>query len=540
MRRTRRTLKLSLLALVVATSAACDGSLDSTGEDSGDDSSTRDSSVRDSSVNEDDSGRMEALDAYVPRGVDAALDAPLLDAPMADVSTVGNDTSAALSDAPTRRLAFTASDAILYNPERGLYRAVDLLAETTLEWLREEHAEDSVVYSYIRLDAFRDRPISAAFLTRIRNGLELARRSNYSLVLRFAYNEGPYPDSEPDATLAQIRAHLEQLRPILQPADDVISVVQAGFIGAWGEWHTSTHRLDTNAAARRSVAEAVLAAVPATRSTQIRYPAYVGDLVGEPLDATRAWTGSFESRIGFHNDCFLASATDLGTYPDSGAGFRRWHTYLEQHSAFVPVGGETCAVYPARSACAPAMAEMQAHHYSFVNRDYHPDVVLGWERGGCLDDIERQLGYRFVMTEADLPEQIKPGGSFQFRAVVRNDGWAAPFNARPLVVRLRNASTVYEVTLDAFDVRQFMSRTSSTVTAHLRLPAGIAPGAYTLAIGLPSSAAAVRNNPAYAIRFANTTGWNATLGENNVGTLTVSTSAPGSADTSAPAFAVIP
>jgi hypothetical protein len=491
-----------------------------------------------------DTGRIEN-DAYVPPNVDAALDAfafdaPLLDAGALDTGALGSDAPSTTLDAPTRTRTFTASDAILYNPERGLYRAVNLLAETTLEWLREEHPEDSVVYSYVRLDDFRDRAISAAFLTRIENALNLVRRSNYSLVLRFAYNEGPYPASEPDAPLSRIRSHLDQLRPILQPADDVISVVQAGFIGAWGEWHTSTNGLDTNAAARRSVAEAVLAAIPPTRATQIRYPAYVGDLVGAPLDAARAWNGSFESRIGFHNDCFLASATDLGTYPDSGAGYTRWHTYLAQHTAYVPVGGETCAVYPARSACAPAMAEMAAHHYSFINRDYHPDVVSGWAAGGCLDHIERRLGYRFVMTEADLPEQIKPGGSFQFRAVIRNDGWAAPFNARPLVVRLRSGSTVHEVALSAFDVRHFMGGETNTITAHLRLPASLAAGSYTVSIGLPSSAMAVRTNPAYAIRFANTTGWNATLGENEIGSVTVSTTAPGSADASATSLAVIP
>jgi hypothetical protein len=51
---------------------------------------------------------------------------------------------------------------------------------------------------------------------------------------------------------------------------------------------------------------------------------------------------------------------------------------------------------------------------------------------------------------------------------------------------------------------------------------------------------AVRTNPAYAIRFANTTGWNATLGENEIGSVTVSTTAPGSADASATSLAVIP
>lgn len=532
-----RKVRPTVLVCLALSTAACDGQLN-TAADTG-----------------NDAARTAPIDAYAPPGVDAALDAyapdafgedafsedafaPGADAPGSDAP--GSDAPIGTTDAPTRRLTFTGTEAIFSNPERGLYRAVNLMEETTLDWLREEHPQDSVVYSYIRLDDFRDRAISDAFLTRIRSALDVARRANYSLVLRLAYNEGPYPDSEPDAPLARIQAHLTQVTPILRPADDVISVVQAGLIGAWGEWHTSTNDLARNPAARRAVAEAVLAAIPPNRATQIRYPAYIGDLVGEPLNEARAWTGTFESRIGFHNDCFLASATDTGTYPDSGAGFTRWHTFIASHSSYVPVGGETCAVYPARSACTPAMAEMAAHHYSFINRDYHPDVVDAWERGGCLDDIERRLGYRFVMTEADLPEQIRPGGSFQFRAVLRNDGWAAPFNARPLVVRLRSGSAVHEVTLTSADVRHFMGGETSTITAHLRLPASLATGTYTVAIGLPSGAAAARANPAYAIRFANAAGWNATLGENNVGNILVSASAPGTADPSATALAVIP
>jgi hypothetical protein len=99
---------------------------------------------------------------------------------------------------------------------------------------------------------------------------------------------------------------------------------------------------------------------------------------------------------------------------------------------------------------------------------------------------------------------------------------------------------VHEVTLSAFDVRHFMGGETNTITAHLRLPASLAAGSYTVSIGLPSSAMAVRTNPAYAIRFANTTGWNATLGENEIGSVTVSTTAPGSADASATSLAVIP
>lgn len=347
-------------------------------------------------------------DASIER-LDAALpDAPGLDAPFEDTPGPAPDAfSDPAGDAPTRTRTYAGTDAIFASPERGFYRAVDLLAESELGWLRDEHAHDSLVYSYVMLDRFRDTDIDAAYLAEIRDALDIARRSGFEVVLRFAYNLGPYPDAEPDAPLSRIQRHLEQLAPILRENVDVIAVVQAGFIGAWGEWHSSTHDLDSDPAARRAVVEALLAALPASRATQVRYPPYIGELVGgAPLDATRAWTGTFESRIGYHDDCFVSSDTDVGTYPEGEVD--RWKTFMDAHSAFVPVGGETCDPFPPRSECASTLAEMERHHYSFINRDYHPDIVQGWADGGCLPTIERRLGYRLALLDAALPSASGP------------------------------------------------------------------------------------------------------------------------------------
>ncbi|MFO0710373.1 MAG: DUF4832 domain-containing protein [Sandaracinus sp.] len=456
----------------------------------------------------------------------AGLDAPGLDAPGLDAPAT------VVEDAPSRHLTYTASDAIFANPERGFYRAVDLLAERDLSWLRGEHANDSLVYSYVMLDRFRDSDIDAAALAAADDAFQVARDDGFEVVLRFAYNQGPWPTPDPDAPLSRIQRHLEQLTPLLHDNDDVIAVVQAGFIGAWGEWHSSSHGLDMDPAARRAVVEALLAALPPSRSTQIRTPMYISDLIGgSPLDASRAWTGTFESRIGFHDDCFLASDTDLGTYPD--AEIERWKTFLDAHSGFVPVGGETCATNPPRSECASAVAEMSRHHWSFVNRDYHPDVVQSWIDGGCMPDIERRLGYRFVLLDADLPERARPGGSFTLAVHLRNEGFAAPFNARPVELVLHDTSTSHAVTLSAVEIRSFFGGTEPTFSAHIRLPATLAPGTYTLALRMPSAASSLHDRSEYAIRVANEGVWDASFGENVLGTITIDDAAPGTSDPSA-------
>lgn len=475
-----------------------------------------------------------------PDPSDASVDGgdPRIDAPGADGggADAGGIDAPIDGDAPGRTRSYTRSTARFTNPERGFYRAVDLLEESELSWLREDHPYDSLVYSYVHLDGFRDRAIPAATLTALTDALDVARQDGFEVILRFAYNEGPYPDSEPDAPLSRIEEHIAQVAPILAANTDVIAVVQAGFIGAWGEWHTSTNDLDTDPAARLAVIEALLDALPSTRSTQVRYPPYIADLIGgEPLDAARAWDGSFASRIGFHNDCFVSSNTDVGTYPSDA--LETWRSFASEHTAYAPSGGETCAPFPARSACAPAIAEMEAMHFSFVNRDYHPAIVSGWEDDGCIEEIDRRLGYRLVLTEGSLPDAVRPGGSFVLELTLTNEGFAAPFNPRPLRVVIEGPGGRFEVTLPD-DVRRWLPG-EHTLSARLGLPA-LAPGEYTVSLWLPSSERPVEDDPAFSIRLANEGVWDAAAGSNTLGTITIDPSAPGTGDPSATALRLLP
>ena len=43
---------------------------------------------------------------------------------------------------------------------------------------------------------------------------------------------------------------------------------------------------------------------------------------------------------GHHNDCFLASSTDFGTYDDKSVEY----PYLKDDTKYTVMGGETCAV----------------------------------------------------------------------------------------------------------------------------------------------------------------------------------------------------
>ena len=72
------------------------------------------------------------------------------------------------------------------------------------------------------------------------------------------------------------------------------------------------------------------------------------------------------------------------------------------------MGGETCNPNSPRSDCGVAMQEMRLFHYTFMNKEYHPDVIASWEAAGCLDDVRHRLGcvscHTRVCPGASMPE----------------------------------------------------------------------------------------------------------------------------------------
>ena len=434
-------------------------------------------------------------------------------------------------DAPTKAVTFTPSDAVILNPERGFYATTDLVDAPNLSGLRASGV--TLVHSYVRLDQYRTSDLPDALLQQVSAGFEKARQAGVKVILRFAYNFGPYPDSEPDAPASWVLKHIGQLKPLIEANTDVVAVVQAGFIGAWGEWHTSTNNL-TEPKTRQQILEALVSAVPVSRSVQLRYPPYKQAMYGAALTEATAFGNTFAARVGHHNDCFVSSDTDVGTYPEDEVDVFR--DYVGADTAFVPMGGETCAVSAPRSECASALAEMTKLHFSYINREFQEDVLASWQP--CRQEMERRLGYRLLLESAELPDAVKPGGSFRLTLQLKNEGFAAPFNPRPVFVVLRGADFTAKAIVEGIDPRRWL--TSASVQVRLRVPSTLPAGSYSLSLWLPDAAPALEARPDYALRLANEQVWDEATGENELGGFEVTESAPGSAAANAANFSVLP
>lgn len=409
--------------------------------------------------------------------------------------------------------AYTEDTTEFLNPERGFHGNADILNETDLSWIRTQG--NSLARAYIRLDDYRNQSLPPHFLTRIGNSLALARSAGIKIILRFSYNFGI---GEDDAPLNRVEEHIQQLSPLFDEYQDVIAVLQAGFIGAWGEWHNSSNGLDTQENKTR-VLTALLSALPVSRTVQLRYPGDIIDNFPDPLNITKAYSGSDIARVGHHNDCFLSSDDDVGTYwpHDRQEEFK---TYLQQSTSFSPTGGETCQVSPEkhRTDCETTLSEMARFHWSYLNQDFYAPDINRWKSEGCYDEISRRLGYRYRLLGVTYDAQAQPGSNLEFEFEIINDGFSSLYNPRPLHVILSNQGGK-RTFLVAEDVRPLLpsSGESKKITATVSLPHSMERGEYDVSLHLPDWAATLSPLPEFSIRLANRNMWRQSTGYNQLG-----------------------
>ncbi len=405
------------------------------------------------------------------------------------------------------------------NPERGLYEAINLVEETELGWVRDQGF--TLAFAYIRLDDYHDSAVPQSFLDDVVRGLDAARDAGIKIIFRVSYNFGI---GEDDASMEQVHEHIGQFTSIWESHQDVIVVVQAGFIGAWGEWHSSTNGLDTPAA-KAEIREALLDAVPNTRMVQFRYLPDIEAWLPAPLTAATAYDRSDISRTAHHNDCFLATDTDAGTYWPGEIDDHK--IYLEAASEFMVVGGETCQVgfddNQARRSCAVATDELARFHWSYLNEGFHQPTLQIWKDEGCWDEITNSLGYRYQLTTASLPDQVVAGASLTGSMTIRNEGYATAHNPRPAYLVLDGPTRV-DIEIDT-DPRLWTAGESTLVPLDAAMPNSLPDGEYTLALWLPDAASSLHNRADYAIQLANEDVWNANSGYNVLGKVTVLPSA---------------
>lgn len=461
-------------------------------------------------------------------------------------------------------VTYTPDDISVFpNPERGFTE--ELGGETMLtdsknhvvqaeaDWYFDtedpENAErknQSLVMLMYYLGNYKSKDLSENILTGFDEDMQILRDKGFKCVLRFAYDW----KSKTDATLTWVKRHIAQLKPHLAKNADVIYVLEAGFVGRWGEWYYSsnfgneTQHLNDN---RRAVVEAMLDACPANRFLLVRYSMIKSEYLGstshpdtEPLTADEAFSGSVRARIGHHNDAFLNSYGNDGTYASSKkSDDPAVRQYIAQETLYVPNGGETNVESSSLSKTVAkydtTMAELRRYHWSFCGSTYAEPVTGTWRKNGTFEEMERKLGYRYQLISATLPEKGTAGQQTQIRIQLRNTGFAPLYNERHAYIVLRDESKTYSIALQSDPRRWLPNDAVTTIEETITLPADIPAGTYRLYLHMPDASASLADDPRYAVRFANTDVWDAATGMNSLhASLVITDSASGIDRTTAP------
>ena len=430
---------------------------------------------------------------------------------------------------------------VIKNPERGYTEELSRKVSENNPNVVKGHVTSSfggiyqmslavVLYNF---NHFKAQDLPEVILNGFDEDMEELRTCGLKCVLRFAYSES-MSDKE-DATPDWVERHLEQLKPHLEQNADVIYVVEAGFVGVWGEWYytknygNESQHMNAN---RRRVIDALLASIPADRFVLFRYPMIKTEYLGDatPLSSAEAFSDSDRSRMGCHNDAFLNSWGNDGTYAsEEMSDDPAVREYVAKETLFVPNGGETNVENSslAESVYASAPAEMSAYHWSFCGKSYATQVTTRWKNSGIFDTLNIHMGYRYNLLNGQFSDKAAPSGKMNMVIRVRNSGYAPMYNERPVYLVFSRQNSAFSIQLKADPRRWLPNGVVSQIREQVQIPSEVEEGTYHLYLWMPDRYESIRNNPRYAVRFANTDVWEEQTGYNDLkATITIDKNAP--------------
>lgn len=447
------------------------------------------------------------------------------------------------------------------NPERGLFNYDDdregdqkpLIGDDLKAKRINDH--QTVVYRHYTLVKFKKKPLSKEYLLFLKQDAVIARKAGVKMIVRFAYEENfkSCDSNKSGASFKQVMEHLGQLSDYFKENSDVIAVVEAGFVGTYGEWHYGNDDFglckNPKYGPRAEVVLKLLQLLPGSRVISLRTPYHKRGVIAEWKKQGKPATeiDALAKRIGFHNDAFLADESDLGTFKDESD-----RVMMAADTVFSPMLGESSG-NSLRPGVNPFSTWEKAE---FAAKKYHWSLISGfddgfvftqgyicangdkwkkWEEGNECENktlidrwsdaqrnqFRRNLGYRFVLLNGNYPQKTKAGAEIEIALNLANEGWASPFNRRPVFLVLRNAAVqtdVRMIELKDFDPRQWHAQTTISLVTKAKIDAP--PGAYDLYLYLPDAALDINFcakddcDPAdYAIRLANLGMWEVVNGK---------------------------
>ena len=454
-------------------------------------------------------------------------------------------------------LAVLSLGGIVSNPERGwrFEMMVGLEADERPgrhirdNWPVERYRAEgvTVAQAYCYLTKYETSGISEAKLAALQADFDRARRDGIKFLLRFAYERTT--DRTHGPNLARILSHIRELTPIVRRNADVIYSLQAGWVGAWGEFHSSFSGIEKDPEAVAQIVAATLEMLPERRSTMMRRPFL-------RTQTLRILGGRDAARIGLFNDATLCgnpteSDTFMGdpvAYAKMGGDAAVWTKWSEPGGSdfdamcaaglTAPVDGElfwtSQGVRPIHEHGLAAILRFKEHHYttfslvhgnSELDRTPTTGTIDRWKVtpvtqeelaaygiGGdpgyfkerpmrtAYEYIRDHLGYRLVLESLEMRGVPNEGSRVTFAARLRNVGFAHPVNPRTAWFVLASEDGAVTEFESDFDCRRLVAGESAEITCAAAVPKRVGEaGRPRVGLWLPDAAPTLRYRPEYAV-----------------------------------------
>ncbi len=168
-----------------------------------------------------------------------------------------------------------------------------------------------------------DYDFDEIFFTSLENTLQSARANGATVGIRLRYDDNGTSNPEP-AEFSQVLRHIEQLGEsgLLDEYEDVISFVETGLVGCWGEqWGGKYTSLEHKAQVLDAFMQITPLSIPLAVRTPNTFRQWLKDYCGiETTAADMSYSiddpslAAQAARVGLYNDGYMGSDSDLGTY----------------------------------------------------------------------------------------------------------------------------------------------------------------------------------------------------------------------------------
>lgn len=422
------------------------------------------------------------------------------------------------------------------NPERGFYEPIGYTLKVADNEVKD--LKYNLIHLRVDLSAFskasngiEDLELSEDSLNALNKTLQNIKKNNGSVIIRFAYDGfNGTKDLEPE--LSMLLTHIKQLKPVFYQNKDVISYVELGFFGPWGEMHSSSICTLENVSL---ALDAMLDSVPENITIGVRTPAYYAHFAGldrNNLNENITTPDSKYYRIGLYNDGYLGSESDLGTFAN-----RAIETdWLKKQATHTFYGGEVVANYASGTPLNTVSYIAQEGfitHTTYLNLRWNNNVIDEWKNTiydgtdllykgeNGFNYINNHLGYRFVLKESKLTTNIKKNDPLLIKLQIENVGFANLINKKKTTLVLQSDDNTYEINTNINPTKWLSKSISSVPIVIANLPENIVVGEYKVYLRISCYGNLENDNNYQAIRFANNNIYNEEIGANYIGKIVI-------------------